>query len=100
MSFPIEFSKCPNCGCKDTIAQLACADDPSISKGTFLSLEKKIAPIQDFTKISTPTTKVLVSHYDTCAKCGLGRCTRVEKTTMPTDVLMQAMGLQVGGLKR
>jgi len=100
MSFPIEFPKCPNCGSMDTVCRLACADDPSIPKGTFLSLEKKIAPLQDFTKIATPTTKVLMSHYDTCAKCGLSRCTRVEKTTMPTDVLMQAMGLQVGGLKR
>ena len=95
MSFPIEFPKCPNCGSMDTVCRLACADDPSIPKGTFLSLEKKIAPLQDFTKIATPTTKVLMSHYDTCAKCGLSRCTRVEKTTMPTDVLMKAMGLNI-----
>jgi len=32
-------------------------------------------------------------HYDTCAKCGLDRCTRVEKTTMPTDALMRMMGM-------
>ena len=95
MPFPIEFPKCPNCGCKDTVCRLACADEPSIPKDTFVSLDKKITPIQDFTKISTPTTKILLRHYDTCAKCGLDYCTRVDKTTMPTDTLMKMMGLNI-----
>jgi len=93
VSFPIEFTKCPNCGCKDTVGRLGCAGDPSIPKDTFISLEKRITPVQDFMKISTPTTKVLIRHYDTCSKCGRDRCTRVEKTTMPTDALMKMMGL-------
>lgn len=100
MSFPLTFNRCPSCGCKDTVCRLACADDPSIPKGTFLSLEKKITPIQDFTKISTPTTKILLRHYDTCSKCGLDYCTRVEKTTMDTNTLMKMMGLGQVVLKR
>jgi len=100
MPFPIGFVKCPQCGCKDTVCRLACSDDPSIPKGTFLSLEKKITPIQDFMKISTPTTKVLLRHYDTCAKCGFDYCTRVEKTTMPTDALMKMMGLNIQMMRK
>jgi hypothetical protein len=95
MSFPIEFPKCPNCGCKDTVGRLGCAGEPSVSKDTFVSLEKKITPVQDFTKISTPTTKILMRHYDTCSKCGLDYCTRVEKTTMDTNTLMKMMGLNI-----
>ena len=93
MEFPIEFPKCHNCGSKDTVCRQACEDESSIPKGTFVSLEKRITPIQDFSKISTPTIRVLMRHYDTCAKCGLDRCTRVEKTTMPADVLMRMMGM-------
>lgn len=99
MTFPIEFEACPWCGSKDTVCKLACADEPSIPKDAFVSLEKKITPIQDFMKISTPTTKVLVRHYDTCAICGLDRCTKVEKTTMPTDALMEMMGLVTKNIK-
>ena len=95
MEFPIEIAKCPNCGCKDTVSRLACADEPTIPKGTFVSLEKKITPIQDFMKISTPTTRILLRHYDTCSKCGFDYCTRVDKTTMPTDALMKMMGLGI-----
>jgi len=93
MEFPIEFPKCPKCGSIDTVCRQACENEPSIPKGTFVSLEKRLTPIQDFSKVSLPTTKVLIRHYDTCAKCGLDRCTRVEKTTMPTDALMRMMGM-------
>jgi len=100
MEFLVSFPKCPHCGSKETVCQEACKDEPSIPKNTFVSLEKKITPIQDFSKISTLTTKVLMRHYDTCAKCGLDRCTRVEKTTMPTDVLMQMMGIPTRAMPR
>jgi len=99
MSFPLTYNRCPNCGCKDTVARLGYAGESSISKDNFPSLEKKITPAQDFTRISTPTTKVLIRHYDTCSKCGLDRCTRVDKTTMDTNALMKMMGLQAVGLK-
>ena len=92
MKFPKEFKECPICNCKDTICRQACADEPSIPSGTFVSMEKKMTPIQDLTKISTPTTKIILRHYDTCAKCGFDYCTRAEKTTIPTDALMRMMG--------
>lgn len=88
-----DFKECPICYHKETVCQVACKDEPSIPEGTFVSLEKKITPIQDFMRISTPTVKVLVRHYDTCAKCGLDRCTRVESSVMPTDALMRMMGM-------
>ncbi len=93
MEFPKEFKQCPVCHHKDTICRQACVDEPSIPKGTFVSIEKKVTPIQDITKISTPTTRVILHHYDICAGCGIYYCTRVEKTTIPTDALMRMMGM-------
>ena len=93
MNFPTEFPKCHSCGSSDTVCKQGCENEPSIPKGTFVSLEKRLTPIQDFSKVSLPATKVLMRHYDTCAKCVIDRCTRVGKTTMPTDALMRMMGM-------
>lgn len=88
MSFPIDFPKCPNCGCKDTVSALACAAEPSIPKGTFTSLDKLVTPIQDPAKMSLPSIKAIVTHYDICAnpKCGLRRCTRAEIVSIPVTM--------------
>lgn len=93
-TFPLQFKKCRACGSRETVARLAVAGEPFAPDGTFVSLEKKVTPLHDFAKISTPTIPVLVRHYDQCAKCGFDYCTRAEKTTMPTEVLMQLMGLR------
>ncbi len=89
MEFPIEIAKCPKCGCKDTVSRLACADEPSIPKGTFTSLEKKVVPIQDLNKITTPTVKTILSHFDVCPKCGTYYCTKAEITSLPVTIQKQ-----------
>ena len=86
MEFPIEFEQCPQCGCKDTVCRLACADEPSIPKGTFVSLEKLFTPIQDINKIMAPMIKGILSYFDICAKCGTRYCTRAEITTAPVTI--------------
>jgi len=93
MEFPKDFEKCPICGHKDTVARLALADEPPILGLGFPAMKKEITPIQDFMTISTPTTKVITRHYDLCAKCGFEYCTRVEKMAIPTNLLMQMMGI-------
>lgn len=86
MSFPIEFEKCPVCHSKDTICRLACTDEPSIPKSTFVSLDKVFTPIQDMNKITTPTIKGILIHFDICAKCGTRYCTRAEITSPPVTI--------------
>jgi len=93
MEFPIEFKKCPNCGVEGTLALMAMESEPSKPIKPLAYLKKEITPIQDFLAISTPSTKVLMRHYDTCAGCGLDYCVRAEKLSMPTDLLMQSMGI-------
>ncbi len=83
MEFPIIFPKCPACGCPDTVARLACADDPSVDPTAFASLEKLLVPIQDLSKLTTPTVKAFVVHYDVCAQCGTRYCTKAEIIFMP-----------------
>lgn len=86
MPFPIEFHKCPICRSRETVCRQACADEPSIPKGTFVSLEKVFTPIQDMNKITTPLITVVICHYDVCANCGHRFCTRAEKTTIPVTI--------------
>lgn len=86
MPFPIEFEKCPICHSQDTICRLACADEPSIPKDTFVSLEKVITPIQQPTQMLALFIKSIVCHYDVCGKCGLRYCTKAEKMNVPVQV--------------
>ena len=93
MEFPVEYPKCPSCKKEGTLYLQAVKDDPSPPKKVHSFLEKKLSPVQDFMSISLPTVRVLVRHYDTCSNCGMERCIRAEVLPMPTDILMQAMGL-------
>lgn len=86
MEFPIEVTECPLCHSKDTIARLGCADEPSIPKGTFVSLEKVATPIQQPTSMLAPLLRAILCHYDVCAKCGHRYCTRAEKMNLPVTV--------------
>lgn len=85
-TLPIEFKKCPVCGTKETVCRVACAGDPAIPEGTFVSLDKVIVPIQDINKISTPTVRSIFVHYDVCAKCGTRYCTRADFTSIPVTI--------------
>ena len=98
--FPIEIKQCPICHCKDTLCRLGCADEPTIPKGTFVSMEKKVTPIQDATRLSSLTIRVLMRHYDTCANCGLDYCVKVEIQSMPAELLMKAMGMPSIGVPK
>lgn len=93
--FPIVFAACPYCECPDTVCGKACEDEPSIPKGTFVSLEKVFSPITDVSKITTPTVKGILHHYDVCYSCGLRRCTRAEIVSAP--VTMKQMPHSPGG---
>ena len=93
MEFPIDFKECPNCGKEGTLSLQALDDEPVKPLNPIAMLEKEVTPIQDFLRISTPNTKVLLKYYDICASCGLKYCVRAEKGTIPTEILMQMMGV-------
>lgn len=86
MYFPMEFLRCPICRCADTICRHACADEPSIPKGTFVSLDKVFTPIQDLNRITTPTVKGILTHFDICARCGNRYCTKAEIVSAPVTI--------------
>lgn len=88
MPFPIEFEECPSCRSKDTVCRLACADETSIPKGVFVSMEKVFTPIQDVTKLLGPLVKGILCHFDVCAKCGTRYCTRAEIANLPVNIDM------------
>ena len=86
---PLTFPKCPVCGHDQTVTQIACADEPSITPGTFVSLEKVVTPILQPSSMLAPMIKALVVSFDVCAKCGTRYCTRAEKTNVPVQVQVQ-----------
>lgn len=86
MSFPIEFKECPICHSKETVCRLACADEPSIPKDVFVSLDKTFTPIQDVSKVVSPLIRGILVHYDVCANCGTRYCTRAEIISAPVSV--------------
>lgn len=88
MPFPKDFNDCPVCHTGETICRLACDGEPSIPKGTFVSLEKVFTPIQDVAKLIGPLVKGIMCHYDVCANCGTKYCTRAEIISVPATVTM------------
>jgi len=91
MEFPIEFTKCPACGCLDTVTRLACEEEMEkgiIPKGAHVALETSQIPLIG----STPpklSCRVLIASWDICAECGQRYCTRVQIVTQPVQVKMQ-----------
>lgn len=89
--FPMEFNKCPICGCPDTISRLAYKQEV-VDKGkgpeAFASSEKRPIPLIDPQK-ATLSVPVLLEHYDTCARCGMRYCTKAEVITMGVGAFQQ-----------
>jgi hypothetical protein len=83
MELPIVFDKCPVCGEHDTVCQIACKDEPSVPKGSHVSIDKLVTPIQDPNAITLPTCKCIITHWDVCASCGTRYCTKAEVKSLP-----------------
>lgn len=90
--FPIIIEKCPNCGSKERITQLAY--DEEVEKG-----RAQPALASDANRIATPLTEpakavltvnTLVKYYDDCARCGTRYCVKVE--------IVQARIMPPGGM--
>lgn len=79
--FPIVFGKCPNCGCTDTITQLAWdeeAEKGRVNKDTPVAAEHLQAPLIDPKKTIGITAGILILSVDWCADCGTRYCTKAE----------------------
>lgn len=100
MEFSIVRTECPRCGCKDTLAQAAIADEPESTRPKVICLEAKMTPLTDFTGISTPTSRILMRYMDECSKCGHPYCTRADKISLPTEMVLKMMGLQMQAVTR
>ena len=86
--FPVEFSKCPLCGCPETVTRLACEEEKEkgiIPKESFVSMEKTQVPLMGRTPPKL-TVRVLIACWDVCVDCGNRYCTRVEIQTTQVQV--------------
>lgn len=89
--FPMEFNKCPICGCLDTTCRLAYKQEV-VDKGkgpeAFASSEKRPVPLLD-PRSAMLSVPALLEHYDTCARCGMRYCTKAEIVPMTIGVGQQ-----------
>ncbi len=86
IKFPIEFTKCPNCGCPDTTCRLAYKQevvDKEKGPDVFVSSVRLAIPLGD-PRSAMLTLPELLEHHDTCARCGLPYCTKAEITREPS----------------
>jgi len=97
--FPIEFNKCPICGCPDTVCRLAYKQE-IVDKGrgpeAFASSEKRPVPLMD-PRSAALAIPMLIEHLDTCARCGLRYCTKAEIAIGKVGMMPPGMGQPPGG---
>lgn len=77
---PLAYEKCPICGCKKTVTQIACEPlkrEGKLKKDDFVSLEKVVTPLLQ--PGLAPTVPAVLVHYDVCAGCGFRYCTKAER---------------------
>jgi len=84
ITYPLEFNKCPACGCEDTVSKKVAEEE--IEKGR---MKEGYTPAltQDTTPIFDPReviifqrrVPVLITFYDVCVACGCYYCVRIEK---------------------
>ena len=91
--FPKIYTECPDCGCKETLLQIAldeAKEGGKVSKDIILdSIDKKEAtPLKPISPqlIGICMVPMLVEHYNVCANCGRRRLTKAEIKDMAFQV--------------
>ena len=87
MEFPLEFTKCPNCGSPDRVIQMETEEaiiKGDLKEGTRIPVLVTRALIYDpnaFPRIHgySKEVPVIFGAYDVCAVCGTLYCTRMDK---------------------
>lgn len=83
LHFPLTWSKCPNCGCTDTLARAV--KNEQVTKGkmkedVILAIRQVVTPAVDMREVGHMLSiPVLVTFYDICLGCGHEYCVRVDK---------------------
>ncbi len=87
-SFPLTYSRCPACGCEETVAGKAVEEERAKGSplpGPFSCLMRVTTAIFDpktAQRLILPTrVPTIVSSLDACLKCGCLYCRTVEKST-------------------
>ena len=83
LKFPILFTRCPACGCEDTVARQIKKEEVAkgkISPDANVAISQTVTPMLDQKKLSQVlSVTTLVSYYDICLKCGCYYCFRIDK---------------------
>lgn len=92
LEFPMSFSKCPACGCPDTIGGQATQEEHA--KGTLpkdirLMVVTASMPLRDMRRqLPGLPVPVVFVHFDVCLQCGCLYCIGAEKKSVSMQAPM------------
>jgi hypothetical protein len=81
--FHMTFDKCPNCGCEETITQLAWAEEAEkgrVKPETPVAAFNLALPLADPNKPPVIMVGMMMLKADFCAECGTMYCREVKLT--------------------
>lgn len=91
------FPKCRICGCKETLTHKGWVyiypEDQNIPFTSFPGIALPMTAHSMAMNMSLPSVPALAVFKDFCAKCGIERAIKAVKTTVPGEMLRQAMGV-------
>jgi hypothetical protein len=86
LKFPVEYKKCPDCGCEETLAveaQKAVVLSMKEAPKTFMYYDQKAIPLVSDQNLSGNFKPILVQYFDYCAGCGRYRMVKAELFQQP-----------------
>lgn len=82
LKFPLTWDKCPCCGSTEAVADMVAKEEKAkgrIGKNMKACIIQVISPITD-SRLALLNVPILISHWDTCYKCGAVYSRNTDKT--------------------
>ena len=95
---PLDFKKCPICGCTVTVSSLAIEPlkvSGKVKREVFVHCRTDAVPLYEPT-LAIGSVPTLIRHFDTCARCGMEYCTRAEVVDAPIQYGEMPKGMRHG----
>lgn len=98
LTFPLKFSKCPNCGSNRRPAEIVANEQKAkgkMAKEQPIAADRNLAIIADIPTVIQGLSMVPVLTYlgDTCADCGLKYTVEVQRQDLPASEVQKLMGM-------
>jgi rRNA maturation protein Nop10 len=94
--YPMEYEKCPNCGCKERVVEVEVNAEKALGKipqDRFAASNMKFLPIVDAIAGNYISAPVLTVFEDICAECGKEYPHYITRQVMPRHQIEALLGI-------